>query len=87
MGMSLTKKVLTATTVGLLIYEGWTLFNAAEGDTLSEGVWDVDEQFPVLGFKSGFLMGHWFHNNWKRFAVGFACGALAWRRRMRDEPK
>lgn len=45
--------------VGLLIYEGYTLFNNTPGDTLSEAVWNIS-QFPLVPFLAGFVCGHFF---------------------------
>lgn len=48
---------------GLLAYETWTLFNNIPNDTLSEAVWDVASNYPLVPFAVGILMGHWF---WQR---------------------
>jgi len=46
----------------LLAYEAWALCNKAEGDTLSEAVWDV-AQWPIVPLLAGILVGHFF---WQR---------------------
>ena len=44
----------------LLIYEAFTLFNAVPGDTISEIHWRLVDDYPVVSFLFGVLMGHLF---------------------------
>ena len=53
--------------LGLLSYEGYTLLNAIPGDTLSEAVWAVSMDYPLLPFLAGILCGHFF---WQRKQSG-----------------
>lgn len=53
--------------VGLLIFEGWTVLNSIPNDTLSEAVWDVAQDYPLVPFLAGVLCGHFF---WQRRAPG-----------------
>jgi hypothetical protein len=48
---------------GLLAYETYTLMNSTPGDTLSEAVWAVIYQQPLVPFLAGVLCGHFF---WQR---------------------
>lgn len=57
------KAVLGVLVSLLLGYEAWTLSNAPEGDTISEVVWSLNEQWPVIGLLFGILAGHFF---WQR---------------------
>ena len=53
--------VLAALVVGLLGYEGYTLSNAAPGDTISEVVWHLDGSYGgIVALLFGVLMGHFF---------------------------
>lgn len=53
--------------VGLLIYEGYTLANGTPGDTLSEAVWSVIYEYPLIPFLAGLVMGHFV---WQRRTNG-----------------
>lgn len=58
--MTRTTWVLAALVLGLFGYEGYTLGNSAEGDTISEVMWTLSDRWPiVIGF-CFLLMGHWF---------------------------
>lgn len=46
--------------VGLLAYEAYTLTNNVPNDTLSEAVWAVAGDYPLLPLLVGILMGHFF---------------------------
>lgn len=47
--------------IGFLIaYEAYTLLNAIPGDTLSEAVWRVASERPLIPFLAGVLCGHFF---------------------------
>lgn len=48
--------------VGLLGFEGYTLLNSVPGDTLSEAVWLVSRDYPLVPFLAGLLCGHFFWN-------------------------
>ena len=61
------KRVLALLALLLAGYEGWTLSNAAEGDTISEVVWALTERFPVISFLFGVVAGHFF---WQRRHAG-----------------
>ncbi|MCC6650676.1 MAG: hypothetical protein IT348_05965 [Candidatus Eisenbacteria bacterium] len=61
--MTRTTWVLAALVLGLFGYEGYTLGNSAEGDTISEVVWALSDRYPVLVLFFGILYGHWF---WQR---------------------
>lgn len=60
MAMSRTDKVVAGATVGLLLYEGWTLINKRKGDTISESIWGSMKRHPLVPFGFGMLMGHFF---------------------------
>jgi hypothetical protein len=49
--------------VTLLGWEGYTLMNNVPGDTLSEAVWNVAGDYPLMPFLAGLLCGHFF---WQR---------------------
>lgn len=57
---SLTDKVLLGTIAGLMIYEGYTLVNKDEADTLSERIRKAARKKIYLTFFAGLLCGHWF---------------------------
>ena len=48
--------------VGLLGYEAYTLLNNVPGDTLSEAVWVVSRDYPLVPFLAGVVCGHFFWN-------------------------
>ena len=52
--------VLLALTSALLGYEGMALWTTTKGDTISEVVWRLSEQYPILPFLGGVLAGHFF---------------------------
>lgn len=52
--------VLWAGLVLVLTYEIWTIYTKDEGDTISEMVWTLSTERPVIPFAFGFLMGHFF---------------------------
>ena len=57
-------RLLAVLVLALLGYEGWTLNNAAPGDTISEVVWAMDRNYGgIVGLLFGVLMGHFF---WQR---------------------
>jgi len=58
----------TGTVVAILLalgvsWEVWTLVNSVPGDTISETVWAVIHDNPIIVFVTGILNGHWF---WQR---------------------
>lgn len=55
-----TDAVVTGALVLLLVYEGWSLGNRREGDTISETVWRVVYRRPYVALWVGILLGHWF---------------------------
>ncbi|MCC6989939.1 MAG: hypothetical protein IT181_13120 [Acidobacteria bacterium] len=55
--------VLAALVLGLFAFEGYALWTPEDGDTISEVVWWLADQWPVVTFFFAFLMGHWF---WQR---------------------
>lgn len=55
--------VLASLVLGLFVYEGWSLWTPEDGDTISEVVWTLSDQYPVLVLFFGILYGHWF---WQR---------------------
>lgn len=57
---SITDKVLLGVTAGLVVWEGWTLLNKTEGDTISERVRKASKDRMYLTFFAGLLCGHWF---------------------------
>jgi hypothetical protein len=57
------KTIFVLLVLGLFGYEGYTLSNAAEGDTISEIIWTLTEKWPIVAVFFGVLMGHWF---WQR---------------------
>ena len=44
----------------LLAFETYSLFNLTAGDTLSEAVWVVVDDRPLIPFLAGLLCGHFF---------------------------
>lgn len=58
--MSLTDKFIMGLIVVGLIYEGWTLINGVPNDTISESVWRVAAERPLVPFLTGLLCGHFF---------------------------
>lgn len=58
--MKLTQKVVAGVTVGLLVYEAWTLVNDKENDTISETIWEWIKTTPFVSFGGGVLCGHLF---------------------------
>lgn len=57
--MNPTDAVVMGALVLLLVWEGWTLFNKREGDTISESMWRAIVRQPLVAFLLGMLMGHW----------------------------
>jgi hypothetical protein len=57
------KKIFLALVGGLCTYELVALFEHKRGDTISEIMWSVEGQRPILPFAMGVLMGHFF---WQR---------------------
>lgn len=43
-----------------LAFEVYTLFNRRHGDTLSEVVWSLTDQTPLIPLVIGIICGHWF---------------------------
>ena len=56
-------KVFLACVGLLLLYELVALMDGKAGDTISEIMWHVAAQRPILPFAMGVLMGHFF---WQR---------------------
>lgn len=54
------KPILGLLAILLGAYEAWTLSNQASGDTISEVIWSLSDQWPVLTLLWGLLMGHFF---------------------------
>lgn len=54
------KPVLGVLILGLFVYEGVALNNAAPGDTISEVVWEGSAKYPIIILGFGLLMGHFF---------------------------
>ena len=57
--MNPTDAVVTGVVVFLLGWEGWTLANKRQGDTISETVWRAVVRRPLIPFLLGALMAHW----------------------------
>lgn len=55
-----TDKFLLGCGVLWLIFEGWTLFNAIENDTLSERLQAGGKRYGCTTLLWGILSGHWF---------------------------
>lgn len=45
---------------GLILWEGWTLFNKDKSDTISERIRKGARKRIYLTFFAGLLCGHWF---------------------------
>lgn len=58
--MTKTKLAWLTAIGGLLVYEGYALFNEAKDDTLSEEVWRSIPRRPLVSFAAGMLIGHFF---------------------------
>lgn len=58
--MNKTKVAWLAAIGGLLLYEGYALFNETKDDTLSEEVWRSIPRRPLVSFAAGMLVGHFF---------------------------
>lgn len=58
MKISTTGKAWLIAIGGLLSYEGWTLYNKVEDDTLSEEFWRAAYRRPLVPFLFGMLAGH-----------------------------
>lgn len=56
-GKVTTSKVVTTATLGLLIYEGYTLINKDPEDTISETLWK-EMRRPLIPFALGALVSH-----------------------------
>jgi uncharacterized membrane protein YdjX (TVP38/TMEM64 family) len=52
--------ILLAFLVLLLVWEGWVLVNAEQGDTISSVIATAAERWPVIPFLAGLLCGHFF---------------------------
>jgi len=68
----------TGQVFGLLLvlavgWEVWTLVNNIPGDTISEVVWAVTHENPIIVLAVGILIGHWF---WQRKQK--PCPACGW---------
>ena len=61
--MTSTDRVLIGAIGVLLAYEGWTLVNQTQQDTISESIWRVTQTRPLVPFLAGLLCGHFF---WQR---------------------
>lgn len=57
---ALTEKFLVTAILGIGAFEIWTLFNKRESDTISEEVWSITPERPLIPFLCGLLMGHFF---------------------------
>lgn len=57
------KWVFLALIVAMFLYEFVAMSNRAPGDTISEIIWKVTANYPILPFLTGFLCGHFF---WQR---------------------
>ena len=53
------KWIFVVIVFGMLVYEGITLFNKVDGDTISEIIWALSKR-PLVPFAFGMLMGHFF---------------------------
>ncbi len=53
-----TDSVVLAAIGALVVYEGYTLFNAKPKDTISERVWKVSARRPLIPFLLGGLVAH-----------------------------
>jgi len=62
-GINRTRLAWIIVIVALLVYEAYTLINGVPGDTLSEAVWGVSHDYPLLPFLAGIVAGHFF---WQR---------------------
>jgi len=56
--------IFIALVMALLAYEGVTLFNSRDGDTISEIIWYLSKR-PLVPFLFGLLMGHFFWQEYK----------------------
>lgn len=55
-----TDLVWLAAIAGLLVWEGVTIRNKAQGDLLSDRVWHHAKRRPLIPFLAGVLCGHFF---------------------------
>jgi hypothetical protein len=65
--MKRTRAAWVIAIVGLLVYEAYTLVNRTPGDTLSEAVWDIIYDRPLIPFLMGMIIGHFV---WQRNGRG-----------------
>lgn len=56
--MNNTDRVLLGAVTGLLLYEGYTVFNKTKDDTESESIWRILPRRPIVPFVLGFTLGH-----------------------------
>ena len=54
------KKAFFGLAAAALVYELVALRNRREGDTISEIIWDLSDEYPVLPFAAGVVGGHFF---------------------------
>jgi predicted permease len=45
-----------------MVYELIAAFNSLKGDTISEIVWKISTNHPLIPFLLGMVCGHWFWN-------------------------
>ena len=62
-GINRTRLAWVLVVIALLAYEAYSLVNGVPGDTLSEAVWGVSHDYPLLPFAAGIVAGHFF---WQR---------------------
>lgn len=58
------KWVFIMLVASLFAYEFIALGNKSKGDTISEIVWTVTKDYPLVPFLTGFLCGHFFWQRW-----------------------
>lgn len=65
MASSLAKKAWLGLIGAALAYEAVVIAKKQGGETLSEGMWDLNKNYPYIPFLAGFLAGHLFWRNAK----------------------
>jgi hypothetical protein len=58
-----TEVILVGTIVSLIAWDIYAAIAPPKGDTISEVIWSVAREHPIVAFGCGLLMGHLF---WSR---------------------
>lgn len=56
----ITRILIVFSIVGLTIWDVIAYLKGGGGATISEQIWDLSKDFPIIPFSFGILMGHFF---------------------------